>query len=116
MAKKKKPDDRVGVRGANGKVGVEPLLFDWSTFDPAAIDGHDAAPLADELVTFRDHLQELLRDEGKYVLIKGREVIGIYGRREEALREAVSRFQDAPVLVKQIVAKELIHKVGGAVI
>lgn len=70
--------------------------------------------MAVHLVTYRDHLKELLRDKGKYVLIKGHDVIGIYEDEDTALREAVARFQDQPVLVKQIVAKEPVHTLGGA--
>jgi hypothetical protein len=66
------------------------------------------------LVTYRDRLPELLADEGRYVLIKGRSVIGLFDDREEALREAVSRFRAEPVLVKQIRAREPIHEIGHA--
>jgi hypothetical protein len=92
----------------------KPQMFEWSKFDPSMARGTGAAELAIHLVTYRDHLKELLRDEGKYVLIKGHKVIGIYDEKEQALREAVARFQDQPVLVKRIAAKERIHTLGGA--
>ena len=71
--------------------------------------------LKEELATFKGHLEELLRDEGKYVLIKGREVIGIYDDQQEALREAAIRFGGEPVLIKEIAVKERIHTMGGVV-
>jgi hypothetical protein len=105
-----------GARGARPKKMrlPKPPMFDWSKFDPSMAHGAGAAELAVHLVTYRDQLKELLRDKGKYVLIKGDEVIGIYDEKNEALREAVARFQDQPVLVKRIAAKERIHTLGGA--
>ena len=94
----------------------KPELFDWSTFDPSMARGTHAAELAVHLVTYRDHLKELLRDEGQYVLIKGHEVVGIYAERDEALRGAATRFGDQPALVKKIVAKEPMISMGGVIL
>lgn len=89
--------------------------MDWRTFDPSTVGGTHAAELAEHLVTYRDHLDELLRHKGKYVVIKGREIIGIYADEQEALREAAVRFGTEPALVKQIVAREPIYSMGGFV-
>jgi hypothetical protein len=70
----------------------------------------------EELVTDRDHLSDLLRYEGKYVVIKGPEVIGIYTERHAALRKTATRFGDQPVFVKQIVAKEPMISMGGVIL
>ena len=64
-----------------------------------------------ELTTYRDLLDSLLADAGKYVAIKGREIIGIYGDFDAAV-EAAFRFAPESVLVKQIVEKEPIRQVG----
>ncbi len=42
--------------------------FDWRTFDPAMLKGGVTAPLAMELVTYRDRLDELLRHKSQYVV------------------------------------------------
>ena len=92
-------------------------LFDWNKYDPAVArkDGRKDA-LTEELVTYRDHLKKLLEHQGKFVLIKGHEIVGIYELRDEALRESVDRFKDAPVLIKQIIEKEPVRELGGAVL
>src|SRR5438093_6487834 len=108
MAKKKKPVERVRVPGAKGPVQVKPEVFDWRQFDPAQIEDDGDDSLVVELTTYRDRLEELLKDEGKYVLIKGQDVIGIYDSRDAALREAVARFRDAPALVQRIAATEMV--------
>jgi hypothetical protein len=58
---------------------------------------------------------QVSRGKGKYVLIKGREVIGIYANEQDALREAVSRFGYEPALIKQIAVKESLITMGGIV-
>ena len=59
-----------------------------------------------ELATYREHFQELLDHEGKYVLIRGDEIIGLYGSRDEALNVGYQRFGFPPFLVKKIALKE----------
>ena len=74
--------------------------------------GTHADSLAKNLVTYRDHLKELLRDKEKYVLIVEGKIIGIYAEEQEASREAIARFGDQPVLIKQIVAREPMISMG----
>lgn len=81
-------------------------VFRWRDFDPSMIEDDGLPSLADELTTYRDRLPELMRDEGKYVLIKGRDVVGIYPDRQRALVERFSRFKDRPALVMRIVEEE----------
>jgi hypothetical protein len=69
--------------------------------------------LTEELTTYKDKLSDLLPREGAFVLIKGREVIGVYSAPEDALAAALARFEAQRVLIKQIVAKEPIHSSGG---
>jgi hypothetical protein len=107
----KKPIEHVSANGGKRKRRPSARFFDWRTSDPAKFAG--AEGLADELTTYKEHLDELLRREGDFVLIKGRHVIGIYGDREQALQAALDHFQDRSYLVKWIVAKEPIHSTGG---
>jgi hypothetical protein len=110
----KKPVQPRRYNGASKPAKPKVKLFDWHKFDPSMIKADSGAPLTDELLTYRDRLDELLKDKGKYVLIKGCSVVGIYNAREEALCEATRRFKGDPVLIKQIVAKEPVAYVGSA--
>jgi hypothetical protein len=111
--KSKKPDRRTRTSTAKAPRMPKQQFFDWRKYDPSLHLREGGSRLAAELLTFRDRLPELLRNKGKYVLIKGSEVIGIYDRREDALREKVERFRDAPALVKKIAAKEPVCDFGG---
>ena len=88
--------------------------FDWRTFDPAMLEGGAEAPLAIELVTYRDRLDELLRHEGQYVVIKGREIAGFYRDRRSAVEAAIAAYGPGPSLVKKVVEKEPIRRIGHA--
>ncbi|HEY3744054.1 MAG TPA: hypothetical protein VGL53_29620 [Bryobacteraceae bacterium] len=55
-----------------------------------------------ELEVFRRKLPEWTSEEGKFALIEGDNVVGIYGAYEDALRDGYQRFQLSPFLVKQI--------------
>jgi hypothetical protein len=83
--------------------------FDWRDFRPEMLEGEGRFVV--ELTTYRDHLDSLLADAGKYVAIKGREIIGIDEDLDAAV-EAAFRFVPESVLVKQIVEKEPIREVG----
>ena len=83
--------------------------FDWRDFQPEMLQGQST--FAVELTTYRDHLDSLLANSGKYVVIKGREIIGIHNDLDEAV-EAAFQFGPEPVLVKQIVEKEPVREVG----
>jgi hypothetical protein len=67
-----------------------------------------------EIETYRLKLPELLARAGKYVVIHGEEVVGIFDGFEDALREGYERFQDEPFLVRQIREVEQIHYVPRA--
>jgi len=58
--------------------------------------------LEKELATYQKNLEELLKCEGKFVLIHGDEVAGTWATYEEALQEGYSRFGLDPFLVKRI--------------
>ncbi len=63
-------------------------------------------PLAVEVNTFESHLPGWLDREGQFVLITGRDVVGFYERRDEALEAGYDRFGAGPFLVKEIRAHE----------
>ena len=90
--------------------------FDWRTFDPAMLDGGLNARLATEMVTYRDRLDELLRHEGEYVLIKGRSIVGYFRDRKSAVAAAIAQFGPGPVLIKKVVEREPLHRVGNALV
>jgi hypothetical protein len=65
------------------------------------------AALAEERASYRDRLPELVRKhEGRFVLIKGQNVIGVFSDRSTALQEGYSRFGVVPFLVRQVAASE----------
>lgn len=89
--------------------------FDWRTFDPATLPGGLESPLAAELVTFRDHLDEMLAmHSGEYVVIKGGRIIGYHPDRAAAVDAVFEAFGREPALVKQVLDYEPVRHLGGA--
>lgn len=59
--------------------------------------------LAEELETYEKNKQNLLRDNrGKYVLIKGKEVINVFDTQADAVKVGIDKFGNSPFLVKKI--------------
>ena len=60
--------------------------------------------LETEIAFYKETKPELLRagHEGRIVLIRGREIIGFFGAKQEAYREGYQRFGNGPFLVRQI--------------
>ena len=57
--------------------------------------------------TYEAHKQALLRDsEGQYVLIKGRDIIGVFPTHDEAFLKAYDLYPKSPFFVKQIIRFE----------
>jgi hypothetical protein len=83
--------------------------FDWQDFRSEMLPGDGR--FAVELTIYRDHLDALLPESGRYVVIKGLQIIGIYDDLETAAEESF-RSAPEPVLVKQIVETEPIRQVG----
>lgn len=67
--------------------------------------------LEKELETYKKKLSELEASEGKFVLIHGDEVVGIFAAYEDALREGYEKFNLTPFLVKKIQAVEQVQYV-----
>jgi hypothetical protein len=86
--------------------------FDWRTFEPSMLPGGAEAPLAAELTTYRDRLDELLRHKGQYVVIKGKEIAGFFRDRRSAVEAAIEAYGPGPFLVKKVVDKESIRRIG----
>lgn len=64
--------------------------------------------LATELNTYEQHRDELLETaEGKFVLIHGTEVAGMYEAQMDAINEGYWRFGNVPFLVKHILKVEV---------
>ncbi len=59
-----------------------------------------------ELNTYKDALPTLLGQIGKYVVIKGQEIVGIYDSYEDALKFGYGKFNLDPFLVKRIAPSE----------
>jgi uncharacterized protein with PIN domain len=64
--------------------------------------------LQKEVETYLAEKEELVaRGEGKFVLIKGEQVVGLFESQGDALQEGYRRFGKGPFLVKQILAVDL---------
>jgi hypothetical protein len=60
-----------------------------------------------ELATYRRELPGLLRDAGRFVLIRGDDVVGVFGTHEEALDAGYERYDvGSRFLVKRIDSRE----------
>lgn len=67
--------------------------------------------LRDEIDFFNSHLEEWLQHyEGKFALVKNQQLIGTFTQDTEAYKEGVSRFGNAPFLIKRISRMEKIEK------
>lgn len=65
-----------------------------------------------EMATYKSKLPELKQHEGKFVLIHGDEIAGIFAAYEDALKEGYEKFALEPFLVKQIQSIEQIHYIS----
>ncbi len=65
--------------------------------------------LEKELETYKRKLGELTSEEGKFVLIRGDNLVGIYGTYEDALAAGYQQFNLEPFLVKQIQSVEQVQ-------
>jgi hypothetical protein len=61
------------------------------------------------LETYQDNLAALLKDEGKFVLIYDREIVGVFGTYEDALSIGYEKFGLKPFLVKRIESLEQVQ-------
>ena len=61
-----------------------------------------------EYETYQKKRQELLKDEGKFVLIHGDEVAGVWDTWEEALNAGYDKYGWPPFMVQKIEAVETV--------
>jgi len=60
-----------------------------------------------EIKTYEGHKEHLLGTaEGKFVLIRNQEVVGVYDAKMDAIAEGYRRFGNVPFLVKQVLRIE----------
>jgi hypothetical protein len=60
-------------------------------------------PLDRELATYEQHKEKLLAQEGRFVLIQGDEIVGIWDTYNDALEAGYEKFGLAtPFLIKQV--------------
>jgi hypothetical protein len=71
-------------------------------------DSEPGSVLAEEWDVYRREVGRLLSEghEGRFVLIKGSDIIGLYDTWQEARAESVRRYLLGPSLTKQILANE----------
>lgn len=72
-------------------------------------------PLEQEMEAYRERLPELAGHEGKYVLIRGSDVVDTFATYEDALKQGYRQFGLQPFLVKQIQAAEQVQFVTRAI-
>lgn len=66
--------------------------------------------LEQELKTYENEKEKLLSEgKGKFALIKGNKIIGIYVSQEDALAEGYKRFGNEEFLVKEITEIEPVN-------
>jgi hypothetical protein len=71
-----------------------------------------ADSLEKELKTYEEQKQKLLADEGKFVVIHGDKILGIYATYEDALKVGYEKCKLEPFLVKKIQAVEPVNFVS----
>jgi hypothetical protein len=62
-----------------------------------------------ELEVYNSHLIDLLSQEGKFVVIRGEEILGAFDTYDAALEAGYDRFGPVPFLVKKIQRVEPVH-------
>ncbi len=62
-----------------------------------------------ELKVYKDSLEDLLSDEGKYVLIHQQDVLGVFDTYSDAIRAGYEKCKLEPFLVKKIRAVDQIQ-------
>jgi len=65
-----------------------------------------------EIKTYEEKREELLAHEGKFVVIKGQEIVGFFDTYADALQAAYGKFHSEPFFVKKIQAVEQVQFVA----
>jgi len=78
-------------------------------------EGWETTERAEELRTYREHLEELLQTaSGKFVLIKGSEIAGVYNDKVEAFDEGYRRYRLKGFLVQRVQKELDTYYIGGS--
>lgn len=78
-------------------------------------EGWETTDRAEELKTYLEHLEELLQTAGgKYVLIKGSEIAGIYDDQAAAFNEGYHRYRLQGFMVQRIQKELDTYYIGGS--
>ncbi len=90
----------------------EPRTIHYTELGPT----EPGSKIAQEWDTYRREVGRLLAEghEGKHVLIKGDEILGLFDTREAATKEGYKRFlvPPQPFLVHQIQTRERVYRVS----
>jgi hypothetical protein len=104
-------------REERGRLRIQPaLLVERPTIHYTELPGGTSdSQIAVEWNFYRREVGRLLAEghEGRWVLIKGEEIIGIWDTEEEADRVRLERFLMQPVLLHQIRVREPVLRGGG---
>lgn len=65
--------------------------------------------LEKELTTYRIKLREIKENDGKYVLVHGTDIVGIFDTYKDAVKEGYAKFKLEPFMVKQIQSVEQVQ-------
>jgi hypothetical protein len=98
-------EERVATARANREAELQAML------EESDKEANRRFALAEEVATFEAHLPGWGDHEGQFVLIKGRDVLGFYPSRDEALDAGYDQLGMVPMLVKQVLADEPIYNV-----
>ena len=78
-------------------------------------EGWETSERAEELKTYQEHLEGLLQTaSGKYVLIKGSEIAGLYDDKKEAFNEGYRRYRLKGFMVQRVQPQLDTYYIGGS--
>jgi hypothetical protein len=102
--------ERIGARPPQLARALEQPTIPYTQLPPALPD----SPLRAEWNYYRGIVGRLLAEgqEGKWLLIKNEEFVGIWDTEAEANAVRLERFLMQPVLLKQVLAREPVLRIG----
>jgi hypothetical protein len=72
--------------------------------------------LETELATYKDKLPGLKAHEGKFVLIRGEEIIDFFSTYEDAIKAGYQKFKLEPFLVKRVLSTEPVFYITRSIV
>ena len=105
--------ERVDGRRKSAKRPPRTLSRDWHSYDPTKVEGDQT--LIEELITYKEHLDELLERKGDYASSsRGARWSGSSPIVRLRWESRFNLFGTEPALIKRIVASEPVVTLGGA--